>query len=265
MQRSLLFLKRALPVSFAAISGFHTFTAHADELKIDASVALPPNYNLAQHFDHTNLHIRAAPSDIVKLCNEAREYNFAAVCIQPCYVALCKELLRGTDVEICTVVGFPNGYSVTAVKAFETKVAIQQGADEIDVVINLCHVQAGDWKAIQSELEQIVAICKPAGVCVKVIIEAMVLSDAEIRKACECCVNAKVDYVKTSTGFNGKASYEQVKIMRSSVPAGMKVKAAGGIKTVEQARKYVELGSDRLGASSSVKIMKELATKCNMN
>jgi len=256
MQRSLLFLKRALPVSFAAITGFHTFHAFAEETPSkhsDGSAC----YNIAAHFDHTNLRVQATPNDIIKVCTEAKEFGFAAVCIQPCYVALCKELLRGTDVGVCTVIGFPNGYSTTAVKVYESKIAIEQGADEIDVVINNCHTKAGDWKSVQRELEQIVAVAAPAGVAVKVIIEATLLSEEEIVKACEVCVNAKVDFVKTSTGVNGKATPEQVKIMRGCLPADMKIKAAGGIRTLDDARNYVSLGADRLGASSSVKIMKQ--------
>lgn len=213
--------------------------------------------------DHTNLKVTAIKSDIEKLCDEALTQNFAAVCVQPCFVSLCKSFLslhNDQDVHICTVIGFPNGYNETKIKVEETRLAIKQGATEIDMVMNICRAKDGDWNYVEEEILQIANLCSSKA-CVKVIIEASLLTKKEIIAACHICTRANVQYVKTSTGFNGKALIEDVKIIKENIPDWMKIKAAGGIRNLETAQEFLNLGVSRLGTSSSNKLMMEMSER----
>jgi deoxyribose-phosphate aldolase len=182
------------------------------------------------------------------------------VCIQPCFVSFCREIFsihQEQDTQICTVIGFPNGYNETKIKVEETKLALKQGATEIDMVINVCRIKDGDWNYVEKEICEIVKVCLNQA-CVKVIIEASLLTKKEIIGACHVCTRANVQYVKTSTGFNGKALIEDVRVMRDNVPNWMKIKAAGGIRSLEKAEQFLNLGVSRLGTSSGIRLMKEI-------
>lgn len=211
---------------------------------------------IAAMIDHTLLKAAATPEQIQKLCAEAKEYRFASVCVNPCYVALAAQMLKGTEVRVCTVVGFPLGANTSAVKAFETQDAVRNGAQEIDMVINIGAAKAGNFDAVR---EDIAAVVKAAeGTLVKVIIEACYLTDEEKQVICRAAADAGADFVKTSTGFGtGGATVHDVALMRSSVPAGMKVKAAGGIHSYEEAVALVEAGANRIGASAGIAIVEK--------
>ena len=208
-----------------------------------------------KYIDHTVLKAFATKDDIIKLCNEAKEYNFKSVCVNPCYVKLAKELLQGSDVLVCTVIGFPLGANTSEVKAFETKDAINKGAQEIDMVLNIGALKEGNYDLVK---EDIAAVKKAAGdTLVKVIFETCLLSKEEIVKACQICMEVKVEYVKTSTGFNKYgATFEDVKLMADTVNGVCLVKAAGGVRSYEDAIKMInECGASRLGTSSGVAII----------
>lgn len=211
---------------------------------------------IAAMIDHTLLKAAATPEQIQKLCAEAKEYHFASVCVNSCHVALAAQALKGTGVKVCTVVGFPLGANTSAVKAFETQDAVRNGAQEIDMVINIGAAKAGNFDAVR---EDIAAVVKAAeGTLVKVIIEACYLTDEEKRAVCRAAADAGADFVKTSTGFGtGGATVHDVALMRSSIPAGMKVKAAGGIHSYEEAVALVEAGADRIGASAGIAIVEK--------
>lgn len=211
--------------------------------------------DIASSIDHTNLKITAKIDDLLKLCSEAKKYKFGSVCVQPCHVSLCAEILQHSGVEICTVIGFPNGFTTTETKVAETRNAIENGATEIDMVINICRAKDHHFKYIENEIRQVVNAAQ--GHCVKVIIETDQLTTEEVVQACTACVHAGSHYVKTSTGVNGKANFEVVKLMRDTLPESMKIKAAGGIRNVIDARKYIELGCSRLGMSAGVTVMKQ--------
>ena len=210
---------------------------------------------LNKYIDHTILKATASSSDVQKLCEEAIEHEFYSVCVNGCYVADAKHLLQGTDVKIAAVVGFPLGAMTTAAKVFEAKEAVENGASEIDMVINVAKLKDGEFEYVENEIRQ---IKKAIGDNVlKVIIETCYLTDEEKVKACELSLVAKADFVKTSTGFGtGGATYEDVKLMKSVVGDNAKVKASGGVKDKETAQKYVELGAERLGTSSGIDIVK---------
>lgn len=210
---------------------------------------------LNKYIDHTILKATASQKDIEKLCAEAAEHNFSSVCVNGCYVKDAKKYLEGTDVKVAAVVGFPLGAMTTAAKVFEAKEAIENGASEIDMVINIAKLQDGEYGYVEEEIRQIKeAIGKNV---LKVIIETCYLSDEEKVKACELSLKAKADFVKTSTGFGtGGATFEDVKLMKSVVGNNAKVKASGGVKDKETAEKYVELGAERLGTSSGIEIIK---------
>ena len=211
--------------------------------------------NLARYFDHTNLSPNADRVEIKKLCDEAIHYGFFSVCLQPSYVVYAKGLLKGSDVKIATVVGFPQGQNTTATKVFETVDALKNGADEIDMVINFAELKDGLYDQVYEEIFQIKEACGES--ILKVIFETSQLSDAQIIKACELSDKAGADFVKTSTGFLGQgASLEQVKLMDKHSRA--KVKASGGIRSLNDARSMIDAGASRLGSSSGVIIMKEL-------
>ena len=205
--------------------------------------------------DHTQLSVTATWEDIKALIDDGVKYRTASVCIPPCYVAAAKEY-AGDKLAICTVIGFPNGYNSKEVKVFETFDAIQNGADEIDMVINIGDLKAGLYDKIQDEIVAIKAACGDK--ILKVIIETCLLTDEEKIKMCECVTAAGADYIKTSTGFSkAGATREDVKIFKAHVGAGVKIKAAGGIGSIKDAEDFVALGADRLGTSRIVKIIKE--------
>ena len=210
---------------------------------------------LNKYIDHTILKATASNSDVQKLCEEAIEHEFYSVCVNGCYVADAKQLLQGTDVKVAAVVGFPLGAMTTAAKVFEAKEAVENGASEIDMVINVAKLKDGEFEYVENEIRQIKEAIGDN--VLKVIIETCYLTDEEKVKACELSLVAKADFVKTSTGFGtGGATYEDVKLMKSVVGDNAKVKASGGVRDKETAQKYVELGAERLGTSSGIDIVK---------
>ncbi len=213
--------------------------------------------NLNKHIEHTLLKQDAKYEDFIKLFDDAKKYNFLGVCVNPLYVKLAKEHLAGSNIKIVTVVGFPLGANKSQVKAYETQQAIEDGADEIDMVINVTALKNKDYEFVKKDIETVKAFCKDKPL--KVILETDLLDKDEIKKACEICVQAKADFVKTSTGFvkNGVgAKVEDVKLMYETVsPHGLCVKASGGIRDKETALKMLEAGAERLGTSSGVKII----------
>ena len=210
---------------------------------------------LNKYIDHTILKATASGTDVQKLCEEAIEHEFYSVCVNGCYVADAKHLLQGTDVKIAAVVGFPLGAMTTAAKVFEAKEAVENGASEIDMVINVAKLKDGEFEFVENEIRQIKEAIGDN--VLKVIIETCYLTDEEKVKACELSLVAKADFVKTSTGFGtGGATYEDVKLMKSVVGDNAKVKASGGVRDKETAQKYVNLGAERLGTSSGIDIVK---------
>ena len=218
---------------------------------------------LAGYIDHTVLKATAVKSDIEKLCAEAKEYGFCTVCVNPVWVALAADILHGSQVKVCTVVGFPLGANTPKDKAQQAKVAIADGADEVDMVANLAAIIEGDQPSLAKDVSEVLRVCreyKPtAGL--KVIIEAAALTNEQIVFASKVCSEVGADFVKTSTGFHaaGGASVEAVKLMKENAPR-CKVKAAGGIRTCEDALKMIEAGADRIGASASIAIVEGLGT-----
>lgn len=216
--------------------------------------------NINKYIDHTLLKAFATTQEIEKLCSEAKEYNFKSVCVNPAYVSKAKELLAGSDVLVCTVIGFPLGANTIEVKSFEAANAISNGADEIDMVINIGKAKEHDYEYIEKEIAAVVkASFKKT---VKVIIETCYLTDEEKKEVCKAATLAKANFVKTSTGFGtGGANAHDVKLMRESVSSDMKVKASGGVRSLSDALAMIEAGAERIGASSGVQIMKELQEK----
>jgi deoxyribose-phosphate aldolase len=210
---------------------------------------------VASMIDHTALKPAATRDEIEKLCEEARRYRFASVCVNPCYVPLCAQMLRMTNVKVCTVVGFPLGANRPEVKAFETERAVNDGAQEVDMVINVGALKSGDLDLVERDIRAVVEACRSIVVS-KVIIEAALLTDEEKTAACRLAKSAGADFVKTSTGFGpGGATAHDVALMRAVVGSEMGVKAAGGIRDAETAREMIEAGASRIGASASVKIV----------
>jgi deoxyribose-phosphate aldolase len=210
--------------------------------------------NLAKLIDHTILKPVASKEDVAKICQEAREYGFCSVCVNPYWVSYAKELLQGTDVKVCTVIGFPLGANTSAVKAYETQDALKNGAEEIDMVINLGALKSKDYETVLNDIKAVRAACE--GFILKVIIETSQLTEEEKVKACELSAEAKADFVKTSTGFTGGgATAPDVALMKKSIPAEMQVKASGGVRTREDFDAMVAAGATRIGASSGVKII----------
>ena len=206
--------------------------------------------------DHTLLKADATKAEVTQVLAEALKYDFASVCIQPCHVSYAAQYLKDSDVKVCTVIGFPLGANTSAVKAFETADAIQNGADEIDMVINIGALKDGQDETV---LNDIVAVVQAAqDKTVKVILETCLLSEEEIVKACQLCMQAKADFVKTSTGFStGGATIENVRIMKAAIDDTMQVKAAGGIRTYKDLLKMVEAGASRIGTSAGCSIMQK--------
>ncbi|MCI7805815.1 MAG: deoxyribose-phosphate aldolase [Bullifex sp.] len=210
--------------------------------------------NIASYIDHTMLAPQATVSQIRKLCEEAVKYHFASVCVNSCHVALCAELLKGTGVNVCTVVGFPLGAMSTKAKAFEAECAVADGAVEIDMVINVGALKDENWTFVEDDIRAVKKAC--GGKLLKVILETCLLTDDEIVRACQLSEAAGADYVKTSTGFSkGGATAEAVSLMRKTVGDRLGVKASGGIRDRESALKMIEAGASRLGCSAGVKIM----------
>ncbi|HEL1596428.1 TPA: deoxyribose-phosphate aldolase [Streptococcus suis] len=209
---------------------------------------------LNKYIDHTILKPETTQEQVEKILAEAKEYDFASVCVNPTWVALAAESLKDSDVKVCTVIGFPLGANTPAVKAFETKDAISNGADEIDMVINIGALKTGNYDLVLEDIKAVVAASGDK--LVKVIIEACLLTDDEKVKACQLSQEAGADYVKTSTGFStGGATVADVALMRKTVGLDMGVKASGGARSYEDAIAFIEAGASRIGASSGVAIM----------
>lgn len=210
-----------------------------------------------KHIEHTLLKQDATKEEFIKLFDEAKEHKFLGICVNPLYVNFAKENLKNSDVKIVTVVGFPLGANRSDVKAFETTKAIQDGADEIDMVINVSALKNKDYEFVLNDIKAVKEACKNTPL--KVILETDLLEKDEIQKACELCIEAKADFVKTSTGFvkgGVGAKVEDVELMYKTVsPFGLQVKASGGIRDKETALKMLEAGAERLGTSSGVKIV----------
>lgn len=211
--------------------------------------------NLNKYIDHTLLKPESTTTQILKLCEEAKKYDFASVCVNPTHIALCAKALQGSDVKVCTVIGFPLGANTSATKAFETKDAIANGAQEIDMVLNIGALIEGNYELVKQDIKAVHDAAN--GTLVKVIFETCLLNDEQIVKACQICMEVGVEYVKTSTGFNKSgATFEVVKLMSDTVKDVCKVKAAGGVRSYADAVKMVnECGASRLGTSSGVAIM----------
>lgn len=208
----------------------------------------------SKYIDHTILKQDAVKADIIKICNEAKENDFASVCINPYWIPVAKSLLAGTGIDICTVIGFPLGANSTATKAFETKQAVSDGATEIDMVINVGALKDKDYDTVYRDIEAVVEAAN--GTLVKVIIETCLLTDEEKIKACELSVKAKANFVKTSTGFStGGATKEDIALMRRTVGENVGVKASGGVRTPEDFENMISSGATRIGTSSGIKLV----------
>lgn len=213
--------------------------------------------NLAQYIDHTLLKPTTLVADIEKLCDEAKQYAFAAVCVPPNFVKKAKSLLEASDVKVATVIGFPFGYSAVEAKIAEIVLAIVDGADELDVVINISAVKNSDWVYLANEINHIIPVVKSKNKIIKIIIESGVLTDDEIVKCCELYGVAGIDYLKTSTGYAEKgATIEAVKLFRLHLPEHVKIKASGGIRDHVLAKQLIEAGATRLGCSAGVAIVR---------
>ncbi len=229
----------------------------AERIAAGIGVGAEIDKEIARTIDHTLLKAEATPQEIETLCQEARTYGFASVCVNPCFVPQCRDLLKGSSVKVCTVIGFPLGTTTTEVKRAEAEQALQSGAQEIDMVINIGMLKAGNYDYVFYDINQVVLAAKKYKTLCKVIIETALLTDEEKIKACLISKNAKADFVKTSTGFSkGGATAGDVALMRYVVGSAMGVKASGGVRTTEEAKAMIASGADRIGASASVKIVK---------
>ena len=216
---------------------------------------------LNKYIDHTILKPTCLVSDIEKLCAEAKQYDFAAVCVPPNFVKLAKEKLAGSAVQVATVIGFPFGYSATEAKIAEIILAMVDGADELDVVANISAIKNGDWSAIADEINHIMPIIRSKNKVVKIIIESGVLTDNEIIKCCDIYGIAGIDYLKTSTGYAEKgASVEAVKLFRKHLPDQVQIKASGGIRDYAAAKLMIDAGATRIGCSAGVAIVSGAGT-----
>ena len=218
---------------------------------------------IGKYIDHTNLKMDATSKDIAKLCKEAMEYDFETVCVHPCYVGLAKELLEESNVYVCTVIGFPLGMNTPKTKAFEAIEAVEMGADEIDMVINVGALKDKDYKYIQAEIEEIRDSID--GKVLKVIIETSLLTEDEIIKMTEICNDTFVNFIKTSTGFGKRgASVDDVKLINKHKNEVLEIKASGGIDTYDKMNELIEAGATRIGTSNSVKIVNNIH-ECTCN
>lgn len=219
-------------------------------------IAAMKNSELAHYVDHTILKANATESDIVTLCKEAKQYDFCSVCINPYWVKKSAELLAGSNVKVCTVIGFPLGATSTASKVFETEQAIRDGATEIDMVINVGLLKAQAYQDVEADIAAVRKAVGNKGI-LKVIIETCLLTDEEKVKACELSVSAGAEFVKTSTGFStGGATVEDIRLMRSVVGPTIGVKASGGVRTAESAKAMLEAGATRIGSGSGTALIK---------
>ena len=210
---------------------------------------------LNKYIDHTYLKPFAMESDIIRICDEAKKYHFASVCVNPCNVPLVAKELAGSDVAVCSVVGFPFGTHTTKTKLFETREALDNGADEIDMVINIGWLKDQKYDLIENEIRTLKAACGDK--ILKVIIETCFLTDEEKIKMCQIVTEAGADYIKTSTGFGGAgATFADIELFSRHIGPNVKMKAAGGISSLEDAEKFLALGADRLGTSRIIKIVK---------
>jgi deoxyribose-phosphate aldolase len=216
--------------------------------------------NLAKYIDHTILKPDARQDEVERICEEAKEYGFASVCVNVAHTKFVSEALKDSDVKTCTVVGFPLGAVLPEVKAYETGKAVENGSDEIDMVINIGALKDQDYELVERDIKAVVAAAE--GALVKVIFETCLLSSDEIVKACELSMAAGADFVKTSTGFStGGATVEDVILMKKTIGNAGKVKASGGIRDYDQAIKMIEAGAERIGASAGIAIVKHETTK----
>ncbi len=214
--------------------------------------------NIAKYIDHTVLKPTTALAEIDKLCDEAIHYQFAAVCVPPLFVKKAKEFLNDSKVKVATVIGFPFGYSAIEAKVAEIVLAIVDGADELDMVINISAIKNNDWQFLANEINTILPIIRNQNKVIKVIIESGILTDEEIIKCCDIYGAAGVDYVKTSTGYAEHcASLHAVQLIRKHLSDAIKIKASGGIRTYQFAKELIDAGADRLGCSNSLQIVKE--------
>ena len=211
--------------------------------------------------DHTVLGVDATKEDIISLCDDAKKYKVASVCIAPSFVKFAADYLNG-EIPVCTVIGFPNGYNTKGVKCFEAENAVKNGADEIDMVINIGKLKDKQYDEILDEINAVKSAC--CGKTLKVIIETCLLTDEEKIKMCEIVSNSNADFIKTSTGFSKSgATFDDIKLFKSHITNGKKVKAAGGISSIADAEKFINLGADRLGTSRIVKIVKKENSECD--
>ena len=237
----------------------HVVSAGAERLTSTIGV-IPQDTSLAGMIDHTLLKPDVTSDKIAQLCFEARKYHFASVCVNPTHVKLCADLLSGSDVKVCTVIGFPLGATSTEVKVFETQNALDNGATEIDMVLNIGALKAGENELVARDIRGVVETSHKAGALTKVIIETALLNDEEKVVACLLAKEAGADYVKTSTGFSGGgATVHDIELMRRTVGPTIGVKASGGIHTHEEAEALVAAGATRIGASAGVKIIQAAA------
>ncbi len=220
--------------------------------------------NINSYIDHTILKPTTTLTEVERVCSEAMQFNFAAVCIPPLFVTKAKELVKDSKLNVATVIGFPFGYNAIEAKVAEIVLAMVDGADELDMVINISAIKNNDWNFIANEINTIMPIVKSKSKIIKVIIESGILTDDEIIKCCDIYGMAGVDYVKTSTGYAEKgASVHAVKLIRAHLADSVKIKASGGIKTYSFAKELIDAGADRLGCSSSVQIVKESIATTN--
>lgn len=213
-------------------------------------------FSINQYIDHTILKPTTLIADIEKLCNEAIEYQFAAVCVPPNFIKKSKALTQGSGVKVATVIGFPFGYSAIEAKLAEVLLAIVDGADELDIVVNISAIKNNDWEYLANEINHLLPIIKQNNKIVKIIIESGVLTDDEIIKCCQLYGVAGIDYLKTSTGYAEKgATVEAVKLFKQNLPPNVQIKASGGIRDYRFAKQLIEAGATRLGCSNSVVIV----------
>ncbi len=213
---------------------------------------------IAAHIDHTMLKPDMTYDDVKRLTKEAKEHSFAAVCVPPFFAQEAVQQLADTTVQVATVVGFPLGYSPTSAKVEEVKNCIDKEVDEIDAVVNIAAIKNKKWSFVTNDIQSITTAAHLQGKVVKIIIETGLLTKAEMERVCEICTKAEVDYVKTSTGFNGQgATLEVVKLLRDLLPESIKIKASGGIRSKETALQMLEAGADRIGTSSGVALVEE--------
>ena len=215
------------------------------------------NKELSKKIDHTILKPDCTFTDIKKLCDEAKTYGFASVCVPPYYVKEASKQLENNLTRVTTVIGFPMGYSTTPAKVEEVKRAIVEGVDELDVVVNICAIKQNNWSYVRNDIDSMTRAAHLRGKIVKIILEVGLLTKTELERVCEMCNEIEVDYVKTSTGYHAKpVAAEDIKYLKSMINPRIKIKASGGIKTQKHAKDLLEAGANRLGASASLEIVK---------